>query len=102
MVFLYIVIAFILLFDFINGFHDSANSIATVVSTKVLSPIAAVGLAATFNFVAFLVFPLKVATTMGKGVIHPDIITLNLIAAAILAAIIWNLIKQYDESSGHT
>ena len=105
MVFLYIVIAFILLFDFINGFHDSANSIATVVSTKVLSPIAAVGLAATFNFVAFLVFPLKVATTMGKGVIHPDIITLNLIAAAILAAIIWNLITWWmglPSSSSHT
>ena len=105
MTFLYVVIAIVLLFDFINGFHDFANSIATVVSTKVLSPIAAVGLAATFNFVAFLIFPLKVATTIGKGVINPDIITLNLIAAAVLAAIIWNLITWYlglPSSSSHT
>ncbi len=60
MTYLYILIALVLVFDFINGFHDSANSIATVVSTKVLSPIAAVGLAASFNFIAFLVFPLSV------------------------------------------
>lgn len=59
MTFLVFIIAIVLIFDFINGFHDSANSIATVVSTKVLSPFAAVGLAATFNFVAFLVFPLR-------------------------------------------
>jgi len=105
MTFLYVLIALVLIFDFINGFHDSANSIATVVSTKVLSPIAAVGLAATFNFLAFLIFPLKVATTIGKGVINPDIITLNLIAAAILAAIIWNLITWWlglPSSSSHT
>ena len=105
MTYLYIVIAIVLIFDFINGFHDSANSIATVVSTKVLSPIAAVGLAATFNFVAFLIFPLKVATTIGKGVINPEIITLNLLAAAVVAAIIWNLITWYlglPSSSSHT
>jgi PiT family inorganic phosphate transporter len=105
MTFLYILIALVLIFDFINGFHDSANSIATVVSTKVLSPLAAVGLAATFNFLAFLIFPLKVATTIGKGVINPDIITLNLIAAAVTAAIIWNLITWWmglPSSSSHT
>lgn len=105
MTFLYIVISIVLLFDFINGFHDSANSIATIVSTKVLSPLAAVGLAATFNFVAFLIFPLRVATTIGKGVINPEIITLHLIAAAVLAAIIWNLITWYlglPSSSSHT
>jgi PiT family inorganic phosphate transporter len=105
MTYLYIVIAIVLIFDFINGFHDSANSIATIVSTKVLSPIAAVGLAATFNFVAFLIFPLKVATTIGKGVINPEIITLNLLAAAVIAAIIWNLITWYlglPSSSSHT
>jgi inorganic phosphate transporter, PiT family len=105
MAFLYIVIVLVLLFDFINGFHDSANSIATVVSTKVLSPIAAVGLAATFNFVAFLIFPLKVATTIGKGVIHPEIISLQLIGSAIVAAIIWNLITWWmglPSSSSHT
>ena len=67
MTFLYVVIALVIVFDFINGFHDSANSIATVVSTKVLSPFSAVLLAATFNFIAFTVFPLKVATTIGKS-----------------------------------
>ena len=105
MTFLYFIIALVLIFDFINGFHDSANSIATVVSTKVLSPIAAVGLAATFNFLAFLIFPLKVATTIGKGVIHSEILTLNLIAAAVIAAIVWNLItwwKGLPSSSSHT
>jgi PiT family inorganic phosphate transporter len=105
MTFLYVIIALVLVFDFINGFHDSANSIATVVSTKVLSPIAAVGLAATFNFVAFLVFPLTVAKTIGKGVIDAEIVTLNLIAAAVTAAIIWNLITWWlglPSSSSHT
>jgi PiT family inorganic phosphate transporter len=105
MTFLYVIIALVLVFDFINGFHDSANSIATVVSTKVLSPVAAVGLAATFNFVAFLVFPLNVAKTIGKGVINSEIITLELIAAAVTAAIIWNLITWWmglPSSSSHT
>ncbi len=105
MTFLIVVISLVLIFDFINGFHDSANSIATVVSTKVLSPIAAVGLAATFNFLAFLIFPLKVATTIGKGVVSPEIISLDLIAAAIIAAVIWNLITWWmglPSSSSHT
>ena len=105
MTFLIIIITLILIFDFINGFHDSANSIATVVSTKVLSQIAAVGLAATFNFLAFLIFPLKVATTIGKGVVNPEIISLNLIAAAVTAAITWNLITWWmglPSSSSHT
>jgi inorganic phosphate transporter, PiT family len=105
MTFLYIVISLVLIFDFINGFHDSANSIATVVSTRVLSPIAAVGLAASFNFIAFLVFPLKVATTMGKGVINSEIVSLELIAAAVTAAVIWNLITWrlgLPSSSSHT
>jgi PiT family inorganic phosphate transporter len=105
MTFLYIVIALVLIFDFINGFHDSANSIATIVSTKVLSPFSAVLLASTFNFVAFLVFPLKVATTMGKGVINPDVINLTVIAAALIAAISWNLATWWlglPSSSSHT
>ena len=105
MTFLIVVIAFVLIFDFINGFHDSANSIATVVSTKVLSPLAAVGLAATFNFVAFLIFPLNVATTMGKGVINPEVISLTVIAAALVAAISWNLVTWWwglPSSSSHT
>jgi len=105
MTFLYIVIALVLIFDFINGFHDSANSIATVVSTKVLSPFSAVMLASVFNFVAFLVFPLKVATTMGKGVINPDVINLTVIAAALISAISWNLVTWWwglPSSSSHT
>ena len=105
MTFLVIVITLVLIFDFINGFHDSANSIATVVSTKVLSPLAAVGLAATFNFLAFLIFPLKVATTIGKGVINADIINMHLIAAAVVAAIVWNLLTWWwglPSSSSHT
>ncbi len=105
MTFLTIIIALVLLFDFINGFHDSANAIATVVSTKVLSPISAVLLAAIFNFIAFTIFPLKVATTMGKGVIDPDVINLNVIAAALVAAVIWNLVTWWwglPSSSSHT
>lgn len=105
MIFLYIVIALVLIFDFINGFHDSANSIATVVSTRVLSPFIAVLLAAVFNFVAFLVFPLKVATTIGKGVVNPDIINLTVIAAALVAAITWNILTWWwglPSSSSHT
>lgn len=105
MIYLYVIIGIVLIFDFINGFHDSANSIATVVSTKVLSPVAAVSLAAIFNFLAFLIFPLKVATTIGKGVINPDVISLDLIAAAVTAAIIWNLLTWWwglPSSSSHT
>jgi len=105
MLFLYIVIGLVLLFDFINGFHDSANSIATVVSTKVLSPFAAVSMAAFFNFIAFTVFPLKVATTIGKGVINPDVINLTVIASALIAAILWNLATWWlglPSSSSHT
>jgi PiT family inorganic phosphate transporter len=105
MTFLYIVVALVIIFDFINGFHDSANSIATVVSTKVLSPVAAVAMASFFNFVAFLIFPLKVATTMGKGVINPDVINLTVIASALIAAIAWNLATWWlglPSSSSHT
>ena len=105
MTFLYIIIALVLIFDFINGFHDSANSIATIVSTKVLSPFSAVLLAAIFNFIAFMVFPLKVATTMGKGVVEPDVLNLNVIGAALIAAIAWNLVTWWwglPSSSSHT
>jgi PiT family inorganic phosphate transporter len=105
MEFLYVIIAMTLIFDFINGFHDSANSIATVVSTKVLSPFTAVLMAAFFNFIAYLVFELKVATTMGKGVVNPDVINLTVIGAALFAAITWNLLTWYwglPSSSSHT
>ncbi|MBK9389841.1 MAG: inorganic phosphate transporter [Bacteroidetes bacterium] len=105
MTFLIVVVALVLIFDFINGFHDSANSIATIVSTKVLSPVAAVSMAAFFNFIAFVVFPLKVATTIGKNVINPDVISLTVIAAALVAAITWNLVTWWyglPSSSSHT
>lgn len=105
MTFLIVIIILVLIFDFINGFHDSANSIATVVSTKVLSPFSAVALAALFNFVAFLVFPLSVAKTIGGKVIDPDIVTLPIIAAAVTAAIAWNLLTWWwglPSSSSHT
>jgi PiT family inorganic phosphate transporter len=105
MTFLIIVIILVLIFDFLNGFHDSANSIATVVSTKVMSPIAAVTLAATFNFLAFLIFPLKVATTIGKGVVDAEVINLTIIAAALVAAITWNILTWWwglPSSSSHT
>jgi PiT family inorganic phosphate transporter len=105
MTFLYIVIGLVLIFDFINGFHDSANSIATIVSTKVLAPFSAVLLAAFFNFIAFTVFPLKVAATIGTGVVEPDVINLTVIAAALVAAITWNLLTWWlglPSSSSHT
>jgi len=102
---LYIIVGLVLIFDFINGFHDSANSIATVVSTKVLSPFAAVSMAAFFNFIAFTIFPLKVAATMGKGVVEPDVLNLTVIAAARIAAITWNLLTGWwglPSRSSHT
>jgi PiT family inorganic phosphate transporter len=105
MSFLSIIVALVLIFDFINGFHDSANSIACVVSTKVLSPIAAVLMAAFFRFMAFFVFHLKVASTISYGVVRPDAINLNVIAAATVAAIIWNLLTWWwglPSSSSHT
>ncbi|MCZ7356483.1 MAG: inorganic phosphate transporter [Candidatus Methanoperedens sp.] len=93
-----------MVFDFINGFHDSANAIATVVATKVLSPIKAVTMAAIFNLAGPLVFGTAIATTMGKGIIDSHVITVNLIFAAIMGAIIWDLITWYlalPTSSSH-
>jgi PiT family inorganic phosphate transporter len=81
-----------LLFDLLNGLHDAANSIATVVSTRVLSPQVAVFWAAFFNFIAFLVFGQHVAATVGKGIISADIVTAQVIFAALMGAISWNLI----------
>ncbi len=93
-----------LAFDFINGFHDAANSIATVVSTRVLSPIAAVVWAGVFNFVAFFVFGTAVAKTMGKGLVDLAIVDANVVLAGLLGAIAWNLITWYGglpSSSSH-
>jgi len=105
MIFLYFIVTLALIFDFINGFHDSANSIANVVSTKVLSPLAAVAAAAFFNFIAFTIFPMKVAKMMGIGVVETDVININVIGAALIAAIIWNLLTWWwglPSSSSHT
>ncbi len=79
-------------FDFFNGFHDAANSISTVVSTRVLSPLAAVLLAAVFNFIAFLVFGVAVAKTIGAGLIKPGIVDQNIILSALVGAILWDVI----------
>lgn len=99
-----VVVVIALAFDFINGFHDAANSIATVVSTRVLSPRTAVVVAAMFNFVAFLVFPLHVADTIGKGIVDPAVVDLPVIAGALLGAIAWNLLTWWwglPSSSSH-
>src|SRR5476649_1514863 len=98
------IIGVALVFDFINGFHDSANSIATVVSTRVLTPRYAVLWAAFFNFVAAFGFGVKVATTIGKGVIHPGVVDPTVILAALIGAIAWDLFTWYSglpTSSSH-
>ena len=93
-----------LAFDFSNGFHDAANSIATVVSTRVLSPRLAVAWAAFFNFVAFAVFGVHVAKTIAKGTVDPSVVTPAIVLAALLAALIWNLLTWWwglPTSSSH-
>ena len=98
------IVAVALVFDFINGFHDSANSIATVVSTRVLSPGVAVVWAAVFNFLAAFVVGTAVAKTIGKGLIEPAVVDPNLILSALIGAILWNLITWYvglPSSSSH-
>ncbi|MFU8797724.1 MAG: inorganic phosphate transporter [Gammaproteobacteria bacterium] len=93
-----------LIFDFLNGFHDAANSIATIVSTRVLKPHYAVMWAAFFNFIAILIFETKVAATVGKGLVDPTIIDPVFILSALSGAIVWNLITWYygiPSSSSH-
>ncbi|MEO8676098.1 MAG: inorganic phosphate transporter, partial [Casimicrobiaceae bacterium] len=93
-----------LAFDFMNGFHDAANSIATVVSTRVLRPHYAVAWAAFFNFIAFLFFGLNVANTIGTGVIDPTLVDVSVIIGALTGAIAWNVITWWyglPSSSSH-
>lgn len=93
-----------LVFDFLNGFHDAANSIATVVATKVLSPIRAVVWAAFFNFIAAFLFDTHVARTIGKGVIHAEAVDMFVILGGLIGAIVWDLITWYyglPTSSSH-
>jgi PiT family inorganic phosphate transporter len=98
------IIGIALFFDFVNGFHDSANSIATVVSTRVLTPRFAVLWAAFFNFAAVFGFGVKIATTIGKGVIHAGVVDPPVLLAGLLGAIFWDLLTWYiglPTSSSH-
>lgn len=102
--FVVFIIFLALVFDFLNGFHDAANSIATVVSTRVLKPYWAIVWAAFFNFIAFLFFKLEVAGMIGHGLINPSVVTPHVICASLFGAIIWNIITWYyglPSSSSH-
>jgi PiT family inorganic phosphate transporter len=102
--FIAVIIVIALVFDYTNGMHDAANSISTVVSTRVLKPQQAVVWAAFFNFIAFLIFGTTVAKTIGKGMIDVDTVTPVVILAGIIGAILWNLITWYlglPSSSSH-
>ena len=97
-------VALAVLFDFMNGFHDAANSIATVVSTGVLKPTQAVVFAAFFNVVAYFVFHLSVAATVGKGIVQPGVVDVNVVFGALAGAITWNVVTWYygiPSSSSH-
>jgi PiT family inorganic phosphate transporter len=99
-----LLVALALLFDFMNGFHDAANSIATVVSTGVLKPTQAVAFAAFFNVVAIFVFHLKVAATVGKGIVDPGVVDQYVVFGALVGAIAWNVITWWygiPSSSSH-
>jgi PiT family inorganic phosphate transporter len=101
---LIVLIGVALAFDFLNGLHDAANSIATVVATRVLPPLVAVGFAAFFNFAAFFIFGVHVANTVGKGIIDPGIISDAVIFGALMGAISWNIITWWvgiPSSSSH-
>jgi PiT family inorganic phosphate transporter len=98
------IVGLALAFDFINGLHDAANSIATVVSTRVLSPRWAVVWAGAFNVLAWAVFPTHVAATIAKGTVHPEFVTPAIIAAGLIGAILWNVLTWYwglPSSSSH-
>lgn len=99
-----LLVSLAIVFDFMNGFHDAANSIATVVSTGVLRPSQAVVFAAFFNVIAIFVFHLSVAATVGKGIVLPDVVDVHVVFGALIGAIVWNLITWYygiPSSSSH-
>lgn len=104
LVFVIVIVAAALIFDYINGFHDAANSVATVISTRVLTPKQAVVWAAFFNFIAAFVFGLHVATTIGKGIIDPSVVDSFVMLSALSGAIIWDLLTWWwglPTSSSH-
>ncbi|MBU6290165.1 MAG: inorganic phosphate transporter family protein [Chloroflexi bacterium] len=97
-------IAVALIFDFTNGFHDAANSIATVVATKTLTPFQAVAMAAFFNFIVMFFITFKVAATIGKGIVDPGVVSLTVVFGCLAGAIVWNLITWWfgiPTSSSH-
>jgi PiT family inorganic phosphate transporter len=99
-----LLVALALAFDFMNGFHDAANSIATVVSTGVLKPTQAVLFAAFFNFIAIFIFHLSVAATVGKGIVQPGVVDTHVVFGALVGAITWNVLTWYygiPSSSSH-
>ncbi|MFD1710921.1 inorganic phosphate transporter [Ottowia sp. GY511] len=99
-----LLVALAIAFDFMNGFHDAANSIATVVSTGVLKPTQAVVFAAFFNFIAIFIFHLSVAATVGKGIVQPGVVDTHVVFGALIGAITWNVITWYygiPSSSSH-
>ncbi|MBN8557288.1 MAG: inorganic phosphate transporter [Proteobacteria bacterium] len=99
-----LLVALAIVFDFMNGFHDAANSIATVVSTGVLKPTQAVVFAAFFNFIAIFIFHLSVAATVGKGIVHPGVVDTHVVFGALVGAISWNVLTWYygiPSSSSH-
>jgi len=104
---LWVVVVLVLMaivFDFMNGFHDAANSIATVVSTGVLKPGQAVVFAAFFNVIAIFIFHLSVATTVGKGIVLPGVVDTHVVFGALIGAITWHFITWYfgiPSSSSH-
>ena len=89
------IIVIAVLFDFVNGFHDAANSVATVVATRVLSPTQAVTMAATFNFLAAALLGTSVATTVGRGFVNTEVVTPYVLLAGLLGAIVWNIFTWY-------
>src|SRR6187397_3068828 len=97
-------IAVALIFDFLNGLHDAANSIATIVSTRVLRPRYAVAWAAFFNFIAFLFFGLHVAQTIGVGIVAAEVVDAQVVFGALMGAIVWNVVTWWagiPSSSSH-
>ncbi len=99
-----LLVALAIAFDFMNGFHDAANSIATVVSTGVLKPTTAVIFAAVFNLIAIFIFHLSVAATVGKGIVQPGVVDTHVVFGALIGAIFWNVLTWYygiPSSSSH-